>query len=163
MDTIPIGIDGYLDTEPVPGPRDTARFRLISSPSEDVSEESVLACVTGDPFIVHLVLTELRPGDYLHVAGFLTLPAHSNGAVQLQVEALEVLQEVPLALAETAGEDEVADELTFDRYGAYVAVSSSATPAVQLWTEAGTWIGIVTDPASIQALITAFEKSTRKP
>ncbi|MFD7096744.1 hypothetical protein [Streptomyces xanthophaeus] len=163
MDSIPIGIDGYLDTEPVPGPRDTARFRLISSPTEDLSEESVLACVTGDPFIVHTVLTELRPGDYLRVAGVLTLPARSNGAVQLQVEALEVLQEVPLTLPETAEEIEAIDELTFDRYGAYVAVSSSATPAVQLWTEAGTWIGIVTDPASIEALIAAFEKATRKP
>ncbi|MGW6877118.1 hypothetical protein ACWGF3_13380 [Streptomyces xanthophaeus] len=162
MDTIPIVIDGYLDTEPVPGPRDTARFRLISSPTEDISEESVLACVTSDPRIVHLVLTELRPGDYLHVAGFLTLPAHSNGAVQLQVEALEVLQEVPLAL-EATDEDKVAGELTFDRYGAYVAVSSSSTPAVQLWTDAGTWIGIVTDPASAQALITAFERATGKP
>ncbi|MGW9374080.1 hypothetical protein ACWGVR_29200 [Streptomyces xanthophaeus] len=162
MDTIPIVIDGYLDTEPVPGARDTARFRLISSPTEDISEESVLACVTGDPRIVHLALTELRPGDYLHVAGFLTLPAHSNGAVQLQVEALEVLQEVPLAV-EATDEDEVAGELTFDRYGAYVAVSSSATPAVQLWTDAGTWIGIVTDPASVQALITAFERATGKP
>ncbi|MEW1678153.1 hypothetical protein [Streptomyces noursei] len=163
MDTIPLAIDGYLDTEPIPGPRGTARFRLISSPTEDVSEESVLACVTGDPFIVHLALTELRPGDVLRVAGMLTLPDRASGAVQLQVDALEVLQEVPLTLAETADEAEAADQLTFDRYGTYIAVSTSNTPGVQLWTEAGTWVGIATEPATIETLIAAYEKATRKP
>ncbi|MFD7961316.1 hypothetical protein ACFV5J_10990 [Streptomyces zaomyceticus] len=91
MDTIQLTIDGYLDTEPVPGPRDTARFRLILSPTDDTAQETVLHCITGDPRIVHMLLTELRSGDLLRITGLLTLPARATGAVQLYVDELEVL------------------------------------------------------------------------
>ncbi|MEU5836355.1 hypothetical protein ABZ820_22175 [Streptomyces diacarni] len=161
MDTIPLAIDGYLDAEPLPGPRDTARFRLISSLTADVSEESVLACVTGDPRIVHLVLTELQPGDFLHVLGMLTLPERASGAVQLQVDGLKVLQDAPLTLAETADEAGLIEQLSFDRYGNYIAISTSDTPAVQMWTAAGTWVGTAIEPAAINGLIAAFENTTR--
>ncbi|MFE4019291.1 hypothetical protein ACFXPZ_18040 [Streptomyces sp. NPDC059101] len=146
----------------IPGPRDTARFRLISSPTEDVSEESVLACVTGDPFIVHLVLTELRPGDVLRVAGMLTLPDRASGAVQLQVDALEVLKEVPLTLAETAdeAEAEAADQLTFDRYGDYVVIFDGDTDAVPVFTARGKWIGLADNPDAIATLIDIHERVT---
>jgi hypothetical protein len=77
--------------------------------------------------------------------------------VRLRVDAPEVLAEVPLAMTETA------DELTFDRYGAYIAVSGSDSTAVHVWTETGAWVGTATDPAGIADLIAAYEKATRKP
>lgn len=64
----------------------------------------------------------------LRVSGILTLPDSAVGAVQLQVETLEVLATVPLALSGTADEAEAAGEFTVDQYGAYLAISSSDTP-----------------------------------
>ncbi|MFJ5680295.1 hypothetical protein [Streptomyces sp. NPDC093097] len=161
-DTIPMALDGYLDDEPIPGPRDTARFRLISSPTDDLSQETVLACTTGDPRIVDALFAELRPGDLLRVRGTLTLPTHAAGIVQLCVDALELLQPIPLA--ELAyGPDDQAPQLLCDRLGPYTAVRRTDTSAVQLWAPNGTWIGTATNPTQIAPLIAQWETTFGTP
>ncbi|MGP4004470.1 hypothetical protein [Streptomyces sp. 8N706] len=162
MDAVPLSIDGYLESEPGPAPGDTtgvtAVFRIIHSPSAETEDELVLPCAAVDPRIVDALLNELEPGDLLRVSGTLTLP-HSTTGRQLHVDTLDVLATAPLRTTEQAE----GPEFTFDRYGAYVAVSRSDTSAVQLWTEAGAWVGTTIDPASIADIITAYEKATRKP
>jgi hypothetical protein len=111
---------------------------------------------------VHALLHDLEPGDLLRVSGTLTLP-HSTSGMQLHVDTLDVLANVPLRTTEQAEAESEVPGFTFDRYGAYVAVSRSDTTAVQLWTEADAWVGTATEPAGIEGLITAYEKATRNP
>ncbi|MFE4540680.1 hypothetical protein ACFRKB_37380 [Streptomyces scopuliridis] len=164
MDAVPLTIDGYLDSEAGPAPGDTtgvtAVFRIVHSPSAELEDELVLPCAAADPRIVHALLNDLEPGDLLRLSGTLTLP-HSTTGMQLHVDTLDVLATVPLRTTGQAGPE--APHLTFDRYGAYAAVSRSDTSAVQLWTEAGAWIGTATDPAAIGSLIDSYENTTRKP
>ncbi|MCX4616479.1 hypothetical protein [Streptomyces mirabilis] len=50
MNAVPLALDGYLDT--IPEPDDggtTARFRLVSSPTDDVEDEAIVPCTAKDP------------------------------------------------------------------------------------------------------------------
>ncbi|MEV4975371.1 hypothetical protein [Streptomyces scopuliridis] len=162
MDAVPLTIDGYLDTEPGPAPGDTtgvtAVFRVIHSPSAELEDELVLPCTAGDPRIVHALLNDLEPGDLLRLSGTLTLP-HNTTGMQLHVDTLDVLATVPLRTTD----QHQTPQFAVDRYGEYAAVSRSDTSAVQLWTEAGAWVGTATDPAAIGSLIDSYENTTRKP
>ncbi|MER5465850.1 hypothetical protein ABT010_35375 [Streptomyces sp. NPDC002668] len=64
---------------------------MISSPTEDVTDEVILPCTTGYPRIAHALLTLLKPGDLLRVSGVLTLPDGAEGLVRPAVDTLEVL------------------------------------------------------------------------
>jgi hypothetical protein len=73
MDTKPLTVDGFLDTVPTPGDAPyTARFQLVVSPTDDVVDDVTWSCTTSKPGIVHALLTEIQPGDLLHVSGVLT-------------------------------------------------------------------------------------------
>ncbi|MCZ4098036.1 hypothetical protein [Streptomyces sp. H39-C1] len=158
MDAIPFTIDGFLETEPVHAHGDThgttADFRVISSPTDRTMDETLLPCATGDPRLAYALLTELKPGDLLRLSGLLVLPDRADGGMRLQVDALEVLDTVPLCTTRDA------DQFTFDRHGDYIAISDS-TAVVHVWTEGGTWVGTAPDPASVDILITAYEIEDR--
>ncbi|TVL88510.1 hypothetical protein CD790_30915 [Streptomyces sp. SAJ15] len=141
-------IDGFLDTVPEPGDTDgTVRFLLVSSPTDDPVDEAILPCTTGDPRIVHALLTELRSGDLLHVSGILTLPGSADGGVRLSVDALEVLATAP-----------VRGGTVLDRFGPYLVVLDADHDQVPIFTETGRWVGEAGDPDKIRDLIDAFER-----
>ncbi|MFE5597015.1 hypothetical protein [Streptomyces sp. NPDC056549] len=68
MTAIPLVLDGYLDELPLPDDDGlTARFRVISSPTDDVTDDTVFACRTADPHIAHALL--MRPAGPSEPAG----------------------------------------------------------------------------------------------
>lgn len=147
MDAIPLVLDGYLDTVAVPGTTEgtTAGFRLTVSPTEDVSDEAILPCTTGDSRIAHALLTEIQPGDLLRVSGTLSVPGSSDGIIRLHVDALEVLSGSPMR-----------GDMVLDRYGPYVVVFDTET--VPVFTATGIWVGAAKDPDLISDVIDAFER-----
>ncbi|RSS85788.1 hypothetical protein EF919_37695 [Streptomyces sp. WAC02707] len=117
MTAIPLVFDGYLDDLPVADDDGLiARFRVVSSPTDDATDETVWACRTTDPHLAHELLTLMRPGDLLRVGGHLTLPGPGDeGGPHLDVDALELLAPAPaLELA----------AMVLDRYGPYLVVST---------------------------------------
>ncbi|WP_328947352.1 hypothetical protein OG259_41325 (plasmid) [Streptomyces sp. NBC_00250] len=112
MTAIPLALDGYLDSLPAPGDDGlTARFRLISSPTDDAIDDTVWDCHTADPRIAHELLTLMRPGDLLRIGGHLVLPGQDNeGGPRLSVDALELLLPAP---------DRHLADMVLDRYGPY--------------------------------------------
>lgn len=64
LDELPVAADDGL----------TARFRVISSPTDDATDETVWACRTADPHLAHALLTLMQPGDLLCIGGNLALP-----------------------------------------------------------------------------------------
>jgi len=151
MDAMPLVLDGYLDTVAVPGDTDgtTARFRLTVSPTEDVADEAMLPCTTGDPRVAHAVLTEIQPGDLLRVSGTLSVPGSSDGIICLHVDALEVLSGSPMR-----------GEMVLDRYGPYLVVFDADIETVPVFTATGTWVGTAKDPDLISDVVEAFERDT---
>lgn len=150
MDTKPLTVDGFLYTVPVPGTRPgTAQFELISSPTDDPADDTVFSCTTRDPRIAHALLTEIQPGDLLHVSGTLVQPRANGEAAQLTVDALDVLAAAPArALL----------EMVLDRYGDYVVVFDTDTDTVPVFTAQGQWVGLADNPDTIATLIDLHER-----
>ncbi|MFC8460086.1 hypothetical protein ACFUJ0_25085, partial [Streptomyces sp. NPDC057242] len=97
MTAIPQVLEGYLDDLPV-GDDDglVTRFRVVSSPTDDATDETVWACRTTDPHLAHELLTLMRPGDLLRISGHLALPGPGDeGGPRLDVDALVLLAPRP--------------------------------------------------------------------
>ncbi|MDJ0345789.1 hypothetical protein QMK19_34930 [Streptomyces sp. H10-C2] len=160
LEPVALVLDGYIEDAPAPGPGDesgaTAAFRLIHSPTDHAADEMLLPCLVTDPVLARTALDELEEGDLLRVEGLLMLPcATADGVLRLQVEAIEVLSPAPIREIEP---DSV------ERYGPYVIVNgntdSIGADPVQMWTDAGAWVGIAPGPAAVQDMITAYEART---
>ncbi|MDV5143232.1 hypothetical protein R1T08_02630 [Streptomyces sp. SBC-4] len=154
MTAIPLVLDGYLDELPVADDDGlTARFRVISSPTDDATDETVWACRTVDPHIAHALLTLMQPGDLLRIGGHLALPGPGDeGAPRLDVDALDLLAPAPTRhLA----------EMVLDRYGPYLVVFAPDTNEVPVFTETGAWVGTAEHPDAITDLIHTYETGTR--
>ncbi|MFE5513993.1 hypothetical protein ACFQ9J_26015 [Streptomyces sp. NPDC056529] len=154
MTAIPLLLDGYLDDLPVADDDGLiVRFRVISSPTDDVTDETVWACRTTDPHLAHELLTLMRPGDLLRIGGHLALPGPGDeGGPRLDVDVLGLLAPAPtLNLTKTV----------LDRYGSYLVIFDPDTDAVPVFTEAGAWVGLAEHPDTITDLIHAYETGTR--
>ncbi|MFD3622755.1 hypothetical protein ACFWWT_48135 [Streptomyces sp. NPDC058676] len=150
MDTKHLTVDGYLDTVPTPGAAPcTARFQLIVSPTDDAVDDVIWSCTTSKPGIVHALLTEIQPGDLLHVSGVLTQPDNPAEPARLTVDALEVLATAPARALR---------EMVLDRYGDYVVVFDADTDAVPVFTAHGQWVGTAESPDTIGTLIETHER-----
>jgi hypothetical protein len=150
MDTKPLTIDGFLDTVPTPGDAPyTARFQLVVSPTDDVVDDVIWSCTTGNPRIAHALLTEIQPGDLLHISGVLTQPDNPAEPARLTVDALEVLATAPARALQ---------EMVLDRYGDYVVVFDANTDAVPVFTALGQWVGMAESPDAISTLIEIHER-----
>ncbi|MGP3950950.1 hypothetical protein [Streptomyces sp. 7N604] len=147
-------VDGFLDEEPMPGERDdTARFRIHLTADGDRVDEAVLPCVVANPELAHSVLNERKRGDQLRVTGHLQLPQAPDGAMWLEVHAIDVLH--PTLLPDTD------DEATpfIERYASYLVVCDT-DGLTYLWHETGDQVGATDDPAEISDLIHAYERRT---
>ena len=150
MDTKPLTVDGFLYAVPTPGTRPgTAQFELISSPTDDPADDTVFSCTTEEPRIVAALLTEIQPGDLLHVSGTLVPPGATGEAAQFTVDALEVLAAAPARALQ---------EMVLDRYGDYVVVFDADTDAVPVFTALGQWVGMAESPDAIATLIDIHER-----
>lgn len=150
MDTKPLTVDGYLDTVPTPGDAPyTARFQLIVSPTDDAVDDVIWSCATSEPGIAHALLTEIQPGDLLHVSGVLTQPNSAAEPARLTVDALQVLATAPARALQ---------EMVLDRYGDYVVVFDADTDAVPVFTALGQWVGMAESPDTIGTLIEIHER-----
>ncbi|MFE5372808.1 hypothetical protein [Streptomyces mirabilis] len=58
-------------------------------------DDVIWSCTTGNARIAHALLTEIQPGDLLHVSGVLTQPNSAAEPARLTVNALEVLATAP--------------------------------------------------------------------
>ncbi|MCZ4119620.1 hypothetical protein [Streptomyces sp. H39-S7] len=157
LEPVALVLDGYIEEIPVPAPGDadgvTAAFRLIHSPTDHAADEMLLPCLVTDPALVRTALEELEEGDLLRVEGVLMLPGGTaDGVLRLRVEAIEVLSRAPVREIEPD---------TVERYGPYVIVSGTSdtigADPLQMWTDAGAWVGIAPGPAAVQDMITAYE------
>ncbi|MDX2521649.1 hypothetical protein PV728_43845 [Streptomyces europaeiscabiei] len=150
MDTKPLTVDGFLDTVPTPGDAPyTVRFQLVVSPTDDVVDDVIWSCTTSKPGIAHTLLTEIQPGDLLHVSGILTQPDNPAEPARLTVDALEVLATAPARALQ---------EMVLDRYGDYVVVFDADTDAVPVFTALGQWVGEAESPDTIGTLIEIHER-----
>ncbi|GAA2767526.1 hypothetical protein GCM10010103_65680 [Streptomyces paradoxus] len=150
MDTKNLTVDGFLDTVPTPGAAPyTAQFQLIVSPTDDAVDDVIWSCTTTKPGIVHALLTEIQPGDLLHVSGVLTQPDKPTEPARLTVDALEVLATAPARPLQ---------EMVLDRYGDYVVVFDADTDAVPVFTALGQWVGEAESPDTIGTLIEIHER-----
>ncbi|MGW7130024.1 hypothetical protein ACWGIA_16985 [Streptomyces bobili] len=96
MDAIPLALDGYLVSEPVPGEQEgTACWRLVSSPTDRLADDATIPCTSTVPQVVDAVFMECRPGDLLRVTGHLTLPDTAGGVIRLHADHLQVLRGAP--------------------------------------------------------------------
>ncbi|MEV7960344.1 hypothetical protein ACFVZR_38465 [Streptomyces sp. NPDC058316] len=149
MDTKPLTVDGFLYTVPTPGTRPgTAQFELISSPTDDPAD-TVFSCTTEEPRIAYALLTEIQPGDLLHVSETLVRPGVTSEAAQFTVDALDVLAAAPARALR---------EMVLDRYSDYVVVFDADTDAVPVFTAQGQWVGLADNPDTIAALIDTHER-----
>ncbi|MFF7845207.1 hypothetical protein ACFZC6_41675 [Streptomyces ossamyceticus] len=152
-----IVMDGFLDEETVPGDLHglTARFRLTVSPTDERADEMILPCSVADPQMAHQVLHELTPGDQLRVTGYFRLPRTPDEPMWLVVTALSLLQTAP----QPADTTEPADpyDSVIERCGAYLHYVDGDTGGVEVWTEAGAWVGWADTPGELTALLDAFE------
>ncbi|MEE1735438.1 hypothetical protein PUR49_02665 [Streptomyces sp. BE147] len=155
METAPIALDGFLDEETVPGDLhgSTARFRLTVSPTDERTDEMILPCTVTDPELAHAAIHDLVPGDKLRVTGYLQLPRTPDEPMWLVVAALAVLETAPL-LSDPAS----AATAVLERYGPYVCWFDADTPDVEVFTDAGTWVGTAPEPSAISELLEAFEE-----
>ncbi|MFF1561014.1 hypothetical protein [Streptomyces sp. NPDC058279] len=147
-----LAVDGYVDAIPAPGDASggTAVFDLIVSPGNDADPDTpdlVFACTTADPALTNALLTEIQPGDLLHVSGTVAQPDDRDAPRQLTVNALEVLDAAPGPLL----------HMVLERYGIYVVVFDADREQVPVFTAFGTWVGEAASPDEIGALIGAFE------
>ncbi|WP_329625889.1 hypothetical protein OG357_38295 (plasmid) [Streptomyces sp. NBC_01255] len=156
MTAIPLLLDGYLDELPVRGDDGlTARFRVISSPTDDNVDETVWACRTADPHLAHALLTLMQPGDLLRIGGHLAVPGPGDGGgPRLDVDALELLAAAPAR--------HLAD-MVLDRYGPYLVVFDPEVDTVPVFTETGAWVGTAENADAITDLIHAHETGSPPP
>ena len=148
-------LDGVLDEEIAPGERgDTARFRIHLGGDTNVVDEAVLPCVVANPLLADSVLDGLKEGDLLRVTGHLRLPQTPNGAMWVDVLAIDVLR--PTVLPETT-----ADDVTsfVERYASYLVIYDP-DGLTHVWHEAGGQVGVTEDPSEISDLIHAYEHRT---
>jgi hypothetical protein len=152
MDTKHCAVDGWVDAIPAPGPRDTATFDLIVPTDRDSVEEdihdTVVTCTSGDPRIVHELLTAIRPGDLLRATGTLVQPPAPGEPARLVVDALEVLDTALVP---------VLQEMLLDRYGDYYVIFDADRDQAPVFTALGQWIGLADNPDTIAALIDLHE------
>ncbi|MEU9858949.1 hypothetical protein [Streptomyces sp. NPDC047974] len=154
MDTRYCAVDGWVDAIPSPGPRDTATFDLIVPADLDAVEEdihdTIVTCTSGDPRIVHELLTAIQPGDLLRATGTLVRPSAPGEPALLVVDALEILDTAPIP---------VLREMVLDRYGDYVVIFDADTDTVPVFTALGQWVGLADNPDTITALIDLHERA----
>lgn len=92
--------------------------------------DTVFSCTTDKSSIAAALLTEIQPGDLLHVCGTLARPGAAPGeALELTVDALDVLAAAPARALR---------EVVLDRYGDYVVVFDADTDTVPVFTAQGT-------------------------
>lgn len=150
MDTKPLTVDGFLDTVPTPGDAPgTARFQLIVSPTDDVVDDVIWSCTTRNPRIVHVLLTEIQPGDLLHVSGVLAQSDNPAEPARLTVDSLEVLAPAPARALR---------EMVLDRYGDYCVIFDADHDQVPVFTALGQWVGLADNPDAITTLIDIHER-----
>ncbi|MZE51669.1 hypothetical protein GTY86_10160, partial [Streptomyces sp. SID5770] len=141
MDTKHCALDGWVDAIPALGPRDTATFDLIVPTDLDAAEEdihdTVVTCTSGDPRIVHELLTAIQPGDLLRATGTLIQPLAPGEPALLVVDALEVLDTAPIP---------VLREMVLDRYGDYCVIFDPDRDQVPVFTAHGAWVGLADNP-----------------
>ncbi|MFJ4710090.1 hypothetical protein ACIP6I_35395 [Streptomyces anulatus] len=155
MDTAPIALDGFLDEATVPGDLhgSTARFRLTVSPTDERTEEMILPCTVTDPALAHAVIHDLVPGDKLRVTGYLRLPRTPDEPMWLVVAALAVLETAPLL-----SDPDTLATAVLERYGPYVCWFDADTSDVEVFTDAGAWVGTAPEPNGFSELLEAFEE-----
>ncbi|MFJ7069777.1 hypothetical protein [Streptomyces sp. NPDC101115] len=153
MDTKPCAVDGWVDAIPAPGPRETATFDLIVSTNLDSVEEdihdTVVTCTSGDPRIVHELLTAIQPGDLLRATGTLVQPPALGEPARLVVDALEVLDTAPIP---------VLRDMVLDRYGDYAVIFDANRDQVPVFTAYGAWVGLADKADAIATLIDIHER-----
>ncbi|GGW76607.1 hypothetical protein ACWGIA_21530 [Streptomyces bobili] len=150
METKHLTVDGYLETVPTPGDAPyKARFQLIVSPTDDAVDDVTWSCTTREPGIVHALLTEIQPGDLLHVSGLLTQSDNPAEPARFTVDTLEVLATAPARALQ---------EMVLDRYGDYVVVFDTDSDAVPVFTARGQWVGMAENPDAVGMLIEIHER-----
>ncbi|MEW1699481.1 MULTISPECIES: hypothetical protein [unclassified Streptomyces] len=142
MTAIRLTLDGYLDEMP-------ARFRVVSSPTGQAVDETLWACRTFDPHIVHALMAEFRPRDLMRISGRLVVPGAATGAgPRLDIDTLQLL--APADAWHLAGP-------VVDRHGPYLCVLDPETGQVPVFHETGTWVGTAANPGAITDLIRTHE------
>ncbi|KAB1142550.1 hypothetical protein F7R91_29090 [Streptomyces luteolifulvus] len=109
----------------------------------------VWSCTTGNPRIPATLLTEIQPGDLLHVSGFPTQPDNPAEPARLTVDDLKVLAVAPARALQ---------EMVLDRYGDYVVVFDADNDAVPVCTTRGQWVGTAENPDAVGTLIEIHER-----
>jgi hypothetical protein len=153
MDTKHCAVDGWVDVILAPGPRGTVTFDLIVRPADidSVAEDApdtVVTCTSGDPRIIHELLTGIQPGDLLRVTGTLVQPQTPEPA-RLIVDALEVLDTALIP---------VLRDMVMDRYGDYCVIFDADRNQVPVFTALGQWVGLADNPDAIATLIDIHER-----
>ncbi|MFC7818711.1 hypothetical protein ACFUTR_29230 [Streptomyces sp. NPDC057367] len=154
MDTTHCAVDGWVDTIPVPGPRDTVTFDLVVRPADidalaDDAPDTVVTCTSGDPRITHELLNDIQPGDLLRATGALVQSPVPGEPARLTVDALEVLD---------TGLIPVLRDMVMDRYGDYVVIFDADREKVPVFTALGQWVGEADTPDTIATLIDIHER-----
>ncbi|HEY9327029.1 MAG TPA: hypothetical protein VIS09_02120 [Streptomyces sp.] len=154
MTTEPIVLDGFLEEATVPGDLhgSTARFRLTVSPTDERTDEMILPCSVTDPVLALAVIHDLAPGDKLRVTGHLRLPRTPDEPMWLVVSTLAVLETALVSDPATLA------TAVIERHGPYVCWLDADTPDVEVFTDAGTWVGTAPEPNAISELLEAFEQ-----
>jgi hypothetical protein len=155
MDTKHCAVDGWVDVIFAPGPRGTVTFDLIVRPADidsvdEDAPDTVVTCTSGDPRIIHELLTGIQPGDLLRVTGTLVQPQTPEPA-RLIVDALEVLDTALIP---------VLRDMVMDRYGDYCVIFDADRNQVPVFTALGQWVGLADNPDAIATLIDIHERVT---
>lgn len=154
MDTKQCAVVGWVDAIPSPGPRGTATFDLIvptdlDAVGEDI-HDTVITCTSGDPRIVHELLTVIQPGDLVRATGTLVRPPTPGEPALLVVDALEILDTALIP---------VLREMVLDRYGDYCVVYDADRDQVPVFTALGQWVGLADNADTITTLIDLHERA----
>lgn len=151
-----IALDGFLDEETVSGLHgSSARFRIFVSPTDERSDEMILPCTVDDPAMAAAVLNNMVPGDLVRVTGYIHLPRTPDEPMWLDVTDLELLQPAPPRTDLDTG---TAATSMLERYGPYVCWFDADTSEVEVFTEAGDWVGTAPEPNDLGELLEAFEQ-----
>jgi hypothetical protein len=154
MDTNHCAVDGWVDAIPAPGPRGTASFDMVVRPADadtidQDAPDTVVACTSGESWIVHELLNGIQPGDLLRVTGTLVQPQASGEPARLTVDVLEVLDTALVP---------VLRDMVMDRYADYCVIFDADTDAVPVFTALGQWVGLADNPDAITTLIDIHER-----
>jgi hypothetical protein len=168
--TTAVTLTGFLDDEIVSEDAGTrARFRLCVSPTDDRVGELALPCTVADPEVARIVLSELEPGDRIHVTGYLGLPRIAGHPMWLHVATLELL-DTPQPDTDTDDQDEqdvdgtaaasstLSDVGRLERHGPYIVWSDPDRCADTVWTETGELLGTAVYPDTASTLIHTHQR-----